>query len=300
MYQTIKVFIYPHDVCIDDDENMYVAQWNSRHSLSIQTDQGMRKSLLLLFFSVVSMLAFSQDFQLSKPVIQIDDNGFFQKLTKVFIDFRLDDTVIRYTLDGREPDEHSPIFKKLIRVKKTSLLKVKAFKRGFISSETVKYNLVKVDDSIPSLTISPEAKTPYAGAGATTLINRKAGSLNFRDGNWLGYNQGPITIDIDLQKLKSIEFLTLSTLNSPASWIMPPESLTLLVSSNGQDYQKEPDLEVNFLSGISSSEKAYYRFDLEKRKVRYLRLVVNPLSTLPNWHPGKGNPGWGFYGRDNY
>lgn len=31
MYQTIKVFIYPHDVCIDDDENMYVAQWNSGH-----------------------------------------------------------------------------------------------------------------------------------------------------------------------------------------------------------------------------------------------------------------------------
>ncbi len=29
MYQTMKVFIYPHDVCIDDDENMYVAQWNS-------------------------------------------------------------------------------------------------------------------------------------------------------------------------------------------------------------------------------------------------------------------------------
>jgi hypothetical protein len=29
MYQTIKVFQYPHDVCIDDEENIYVAQWNS-------------------------------------------------------------------------------------------------------------------------------------------------------------------------------------------------------------------------------------------------------------------------------
>jgi hypothetical protein len=29
MYQTIKVFQYPHDVLIDDEENMYVAQWNS-------------------------------------------------------------------------------------------------------------------------------------------------------------------------------------------------------------------------------------------------------------------------------
>lgn len=29
MHQTAKVFQYPHDVCIDDEENLYVAQWNS-------------------------------------------------------------------------------------------------------------------------------------------------------------------------------------------------------------------------------------------------------------------------------
>ncbi|MFN0212784.1 MAG: 6-bladed beta-propeller [Saprospiraceae bacterium] len=29
MYQTIQAFQYPHDVCIDDEENLYVAQWNS-------------------------------------------------------------------------------------------------------------------------------------------------------------------------------------------------------------------------------------------------------------------------------
>ena len=29
MYQTINAFQYPHDVCVDDEENLYVAQWNS-------------------------------------------------------------------------------------------------------------------------------------------------------------------------------------------------------------------------------------------------------------------------------
>jgi peptidylamidoglycolate lyase len=29
MYQTIKVFQYPHDVCVDDEDNLYIAQWNS-------------------------------------------------------------------------------------------------------------------------------------------------------------------------------------------------------------------------------------------------------------------------------
>ncbi len=29
MTQTDKIFVHPHDVCVDDDENLYVAQWNS-------------------------------------------------------------------------------------------------------------------------------------------------------------------------------------------------------------------------------------------------------------------------------
>jgi peptidylamidoglycolate lyase len=29
MFQTEKYFQYPHDVCVDDEENLYIAQWNS-------------------------------------------------------------------------------------------------------------------------------------------------------------------------------------------------------------------------------------------------------------------------------
>lgn len=31
MQQTVKAFQYPHDVCIDDEQNLYIAQWNSGH-----------------------------------------------------------------------------------------------------------------------------------------------------------------------------------------------------------------------------------------------------------------------------
>ncbi|WP_350290394.1 6-bladed beta-propeller [uncultured Croceitalea sp.] len=36
MYQTLKVFRHPHDVCVDDDENLYVAQWNSGKTYPIK------------------------------------------------------------------------------------------------------------------------------------------------------------------------------------------------------------------------------------------------------------------------
>ena len=36
LYQSVRLFQYPHDVCIDDDENLYVAQWNSGHTYPIK------------------------------------------------------------------------------------------------------------------------------------------------------------------------------------------------------------------------------------------------------------------------
>lgn len=36
LYQTIRLFKHPHDVCIDDDENIYVAQWNSGKTYPIK------------------------------------------------------------------------------------------------------------------------------------------------------------------------------------------------------------------------------------------------------------------------
>jgi len=36
LHQTLKIFQHPHDVCIDDDENLYVAQWNSGKSYPIK------------------------------------------------------------------------------------------------------------------------------------------------------------------------------------------------------------------------------------------------------------------------
>ncbi len=36
LYQTVRLFKHPHDVCVDDDENMYVAQWNSGQTYPIK------------------------------------------------------------------------------------------------------------------------------------------------------------------------------------------------------------------------------------------------------------------------
>ncbi|SNY95474.1 6-bladed beta-propeller [Flagellimonas pacifica] len=36
MHQALKIFRHPHDVCVDEDENIYVAQWNSWNTYPIK------------------------------------------------------------------------------------------------------------------------------------------------------------------------------------------------------------------------------------------------------------------------
>lgn len=39
MSQAVKVFHHPHDVCIDEDDNLYVAQWNSGKTYPIKLER---------------------------------------------------------------------------------------------------------------------------------------------------------------------------------------------------------------------------------------------------------------------
>lgn len=36
MHQTVQVFKHPHDVCIDEDDNLYICQWNAGHTYPIK------------------------------------------------------------------------------------------------------------------------------------------------------------------------------------------------------------------------------------------------------------------------
>ena len=134
----------------------------------------------------------------------------------------------------------------------------------------------------------------YPGNGGLTLTDLKAGSFNIRDGNWLGYNNGPITIIIDLDESKESKEIILSTLSSPASWIMPPASYETFTSTDGSTFTKMSDHKIFTLTKMEGQKKAYYSFSLGNRETRYIKLIINPLSQLPDWHPGKGKPAWLF------
>lgn len=253
-----------------------------------------KKGLILLLLATISFALSGQEYQLSKPLVKVESGSFFEKRATVVLDFRLENAEVRFTLDGSEPTESSPLYETPIGIKKSSKLKAKAFKNGFLPSETVSTELIKLGKKIKSVEISPDASKSYPGNGSATLIDQRAGSLNFRDGNWLGYNFGPVTITIDLGKKKGIQEVILSTLTSSGSWIMPPHAIQSFFSQDGKTFEEGQTLTILTPKDHTSGGKSYYKVQNEAGKVRYVKLVIQPLKELPNWHPGKGNAAWMF------
>lgn len=252
------------------------------------------KTFGIIFMLICGSVLSGQEYQLSKPLVKVDGGGFFEKKARIIFDFRLEGASLYYTVDGTEPTEASKRYKKDLTVKKSGIIKVKAFKSGFLPSETITTAVHKLGEKVKSIEISPDPAKAYAGDGGRTLIDQQAGSLNFRDGNWLGYNKGPITITIDLGKAKKTDEILLSTLTSAGAWIMPPASIKGMFSVDGQEFTDGPVLDVTAQKQTDPSGKVYYSISTSGEKCRFIRLVVQPLEKLPEWHPGKGNAGWVF------
>lgn len=257
----------------------------------------MRRHYLIILSLICAFALQAQEYQLSKPLIRVQDNGFFFKKAKVTLDFRIEGAVLRYTYDGKEPTKKSKKYKSSLSFKKSGLLKIKAYKKGFIPSETVsiRLNRVKSLHGNVAIKINPEPQPPYAGnALAHTLIDFKGGSTNFHDGNWLGYNSGPIEITLKIPPSNKVKELVISSLNSPDSWIFPPTLIQLASSDDDKEFVELENRVIPELGKDNKSDKAYYSFKLKGDLNSFIRITIHPLKKLPEWHPGKGNAAWVF------
>ncbi len=254
----------------------------------------MKAIILTLLLVITPFYCFAQQYQLSKPLMRIEGGNLFRKSTTVRMEFRLEGAHIHYTLDGTEPTIESKKYRRPLKVKSNNVIKARVFKEGFTPSETLESHVFKLGDPIQSIEISPQPPEAYAGDGSATLIDQQAGSTNFRDGKWLGYNKGPVVVILDLGKHKTVEEIIISSLSSPGSWIMNPSLIQSFFSHDGIHFQNGESIAPTPLTTSDKGGKTYYQLAGSENKSRYIKLVLQPIEQLPDWHPGKGNPGWLF------
>lgn len=204
-------------------------------------------------------------------------------------------TEIRYTLDGTDPDSlRSPVYSPPVMLDKNCLLKAKAYKPGWISSDIVQTNFFRSVYAPDSVQLISQPAPNYKGIGGKTIIDKEKSDLNFRNGKWLGYQGNTMESIIWFRKPVMLQNVTISSIVDIGSYIMPPVSLEVwggkepgklaLLSKLTPEQPVKPDLP--YLKG--------YECNFKPAEIQYLKIVAKAVPVMPAWHPGKGDKGWFF------
>ena len=200
---------------------------------------------------------------------------------------------IRYTLDGSEPDESSPLYAAPIELTTTTVVKARAYAPGIPPSFTAtrKFNY----DYIVKTSFSQKPNTPFNVGTDTLLFDGEHGTADDLSYGWLGFSGDGVTTTVELSKPVDIETVTLRFAHSPAMWAFAPRQVTLLLSEDGQAFSDTLSAALPFdpaSADFDSPQVVELKVPVDRKGVTFLKVVARSIGALPQWHRAKGLKPW--------
>ncbi|WP_019991173.1 chitobiase/beta-hexosaminidase C-terminal domain-containing protein [Rudanella lutea] len=230
------------------------------------------------------------------PPMLVNEQFVVTAQTPVTFKHPLPGVQIRYTTDGSEPDTlKSPVYQKPFAVNGFTVVKARATKDKWYASELVEYTFFGGQHKPAQAELVNQPNPQYLGEGGKTLIDGKKGTIeNFKDVAWLGFREKPFEAFFSFARPVPLKSVTLSIGKNTGSYIMPPNTvevwggpdkahLKLVRKIQPTQPQKE---ESGRIEGIQAA--------LNGETCAVVKIVARPVTKLPAWHPGKGQPGWVF------
>jgi len=78
------------------------------------------------------------------------------------------------------------------------------------------------------------------------------------------------------------------------AYLMPPASLEVWGGNDPKQLRLLSRITPEQPSQVKPAYQKVYELKFKPVAARYFKIVANPVSKLPKWHPGKGQKGWFF------
>lgn len=207
--------------------------------------------------------------------------------------------VIRYTLDGTDPDSGGQVYTKPFLLKDRRAFLAKAYKPGWLASDPTTATFYTQRYPPDSIHLLLPVDSNYLKVSPRVLIDADKGDLGFGSGKWLGFRKNGLSALLFYRKPVTIRDVTFSGLVDIGSFIFPPTRLEVWGGPDERHLKRlgmlrpaEPD---SAAARLRSNYLTDYRIDFPPQQVRCFKVVADPVKKLPDWHPGKGQPGWIFF-----
>ncbi|MGB1121005.1 MAG: chitobiase/beta-hexosaminidase C-terminal domain-containing protein, partial [Saprospiraceae bacterium] len=198
---------------------------------------------------------------------------------------------IYYTTDGSEPSESSTLYEGEIAISKTTTVKVQAFSNGKKVGRGWEETFKIHKAAGKKITLKNQPHEKYQGGGNASIINGIFGSdERYGDSEWLGFEGEDCEAIIDFGETTNITSFAFRNFDGEGQWIYLPKSITLYMSSDGENFQEI------FKQNVKKTDEKVVttKFDLKDKQTRYLKVVFENYGTIPEGRQGGGNAAWLF------
>lgn len=231
---------------------------------------------------------------LSKPILV--NEGVLKPGEEIQLKHPMPGAVIRYSLDGSEPDSIQGYeYQAPIPVQESVVLKSRACREGWYCSPVLETTIfvAGIKPTQATLLTAPDKK--YRGEGASSLIDGRKGFTDIlNEPSWLGYRENPFEAMLEFKPAAEIKKVVLSYANNHGSYLMPPATVEVWAGSGPEKLKLITTKKVDQPSGYEMQRLKFVSLDLQPGTYGYIKVVARPVARLPEWHSGKGQKGWLF------
>ncbi len=185
---------------------------------------------------------------------------------------------IRYTIDGSEPDSvRSPVFNELKWYHNNTVIKARAFKKGWSSSGIAEFSFFKAKIIPDSVLMSGPLHYRFPGMGKETFFDRRLGGVSPFGDKWAGIVEQPVTLTLLFTEAKDISSVMFQFLMMPSMNAGYPGQIEIYGGDSENDCQiisrirsKKPNNKVVKIDQIETNFKS--------RRVKVLKITLIPAK----------------------
>ena len=203
------------------------------------------------------------------------------------------DTPVRYTLDGSTPGPDSPLYTEPIEIRETCVLKAVSDKAGTGNRIWEKhFNAHKaMGRPVEALTAT---HPNYTYNSPDLLTDGIVGTGPYNSGDFAGWYNVPFEAVIEMDGCEYSE-VTVSTVIFKYDWVFGPKSISVYTSQDGETFTEVAAEEIEDFDNIDDGNGCMdYTLTFDATSAKYLKVVAESYTELPEWHPGAGHPGFLF------
>ncbi len=185
----------------------------------------------------------------------------------------IDDSPIRYTLDGSEPTEKSPLYKEPLLVGEKCRLSARVFRpEGRSALFAEEFAMHKGAMKSVELKNAPVGK--YRFGGAQTLVDGLTGGPVFQSGRWIGFFGNDMDAVVDLGSEQPVSTVSVNACIAKNDWIFDMRKLSVYVSTDGREFKEVASAEYPKITAASPNGVYPHTLSFEPVSARYVRVLA--------------------------